>query len=235
MQELLFLEAAADSAQPRSDTREVNNYTRALEQGLRRIETLPLSRRLVSELHEILLQGVSADRGAHFTPGQFKTEQNWIGGRLIQNARFVPPPPAESLDALSDLEKYIHDQSDDLPLLIKLALIHYQFETIHPFPDGNGRVGRLIIPLVLCEQKAMSQPLLYLSAYFEKNYDQYIDAMYEISRTGAWENWIIFFLNGGGNHSQECDRKISRSSGFAPPIFFQNPIRQIFRVVRQVG
>jgi Fic family protein len=197
MQELLFLEAeAANTSKTRTDTREVNNYTRALEHGLRRIEELPLSKRLICELHKILLQDVAIDRGAHLTPGEFKIEQNWIGGRTIQNARFVPPPPAEAINALSDLEKYIHDQSDDLPLLIQLALIHYQFETIHPFPDGNGRVGRLIIPLVLCEQNAMSQPLLYLSAFFEKHYDNYIDHMFEVSKSGAWEEWIIFFLDG---------------------------------------
>jgi Fic family protein len=196
IQELLFLEAEIDSSKARTDTREVNNYTRALEQGLRRIEELPLSKRLISELHKILLDGVTAERGGHFTPGEFKTEQNWIGARMIENARFVPPPPAQSIEAISDLEKYIHGPSDDIPLLIKLALIHYQFETIHPFPDGNGRVGRLIIPLILCEQKAMSQPLLYLSAFFEKNYDQYIDKMFEVSRSGSWEEWISFFLEG---------------------------------------
>jgi Fic family protein len=207
MQELLFLEAEMDSSKARTDTREVNNYTRALEFGLRRINELPLSKRLISELHEVLLRGVAADRGAHFTPGEFKTEQNWIGARTIQNARFVPPPPAETINALSDLEKYIHDEGDDIPLLIKLALIHYQFETIHPFPDGNGRVGRLIIPLVLCEQKAMSQPLLYLSAFLEKHYDQYIDTMFEVSKSGAWEEWIIFFLEGVEAASKNAIKK----------------------------
>lgn len=143
----------------------------------------------------MLLENVTTSRGAGFIPGEFKTDQNWIGARLIQNARFVPPPPRESLEAMDDLEKYIH-ATDDIPILVKLALIHYQFETIHPFPDGNGRVGRLIIPLILCERGALSQPLLYLSAFFEKNYDRYIDLMYEVSRCGQWEAWIEFFLEG---------------------------------------
>ncbi len=195
MEELLFLEVGADKEKAREDTKEVNNYTQALRHGLNRISDLPLSKRLISELHEVLLRDASLDRGALFTPGEFKKDQNWIGARLIQNARFVPPPPTEALNAMDDLEKYIHSP-DDIPLLIKLALIHYQFETIHPFPDGNGRVGRLLIPLMLCEREAMSQPLLYLSAFFEKNYDKYIDLMYEVSRSGVWLDWIRFFLEG---------------------------------------
>jgi Fic family protein len=195
MQELLFLEAEKDSTKARTDTREVDNYTKALDQGLKLITQIPLSKRLICELHKTLLAGVAAERGGHFIPGEFKTEQNWIGARLIENARFVPPPPTQTLDAISDLEKYIHE-ADDVPFLIKLATVHYQFETIHPFPDGNGRIGRLIIPLMLCERKAMSQPLLYLSSFFERNYDKYIDTMFDVSRSGAWEAWILFFLEG---------------------------------------
>lgn len=194
--ELLMLELSPDVQGVRSDTREVHNYIRALQHGLKLIPTLPLSKRLFRELHQVLLQGVSADRGARFAAGEFKRDQNWIGARTIENARFVPPPPDESMAALDELEKFIHRANEDLPLLIKLALIHYQFETIHPFPDGNGRVGRLIIPLMLCEQKALSHPLLYMSAYFEKHYDNYIDFMYEVSRNGSWDNWVAFFLAG---------------------------------------
>ncbi len=190
--ELLMLERSPDTP-ARSDTREVNNYNLALRYGLRRFPELPISKRLFYELHKILLDGVSLDRGARFVPGELKTEQNWIGGRTIQNARFVPPPPNESLNALDELEKFIHNESE-LPLLIKLALIHYQFEAIHPYPDGNGRVGRLIIPLLLCEQKAMSQPLLYVSTFFERNYDEYINLMFNVSRTGNWNEWAKFFL-----------------------------------------
>jgi Fic family protein len=142
-----------------------------------------------------LLTNVASDRGAAFEPGEFKKDQNWIGARLLQNARYVPPPPAETIACMDQLEKYIHSDSE-IPLLIQLALIHYQFEAIHPFPDGNGRVGRLLIPLILCEKQAMSQPLLYLSAYFEKHYDQYIDLMFAVSKHGAWNEWIEFFLNG---------------------------------------
>ncbi len=190
--ELLMLERVPD-AQVRSDTREVNNYKRALEYGLQRVATLPLSKRLFCELHAILLEGVSPHRGAHIAPGELKKDQNWIGGSTIQNARFVPPPPSQTLDALDALEKFIHAPGV-LPLLIRVALVHYQFEAIHPFADGNGRVGRLIIPLMLCTEGAMSQPLLYMSAVFERNYDRYIDTMFEVSRTGAWDAWIEFFL-----------------------------------------
>lgn len=193
--ELLILEVEADPSKARTDTQEVRNYTRALDHGLQRIKTLPISKRLIQEMHEILLSGVGPNRGARFRPGEFRTDQNWIGARLIQSAKFVPAPANEALRCLDDLERYIHSE-DELPLLIQLALIHYQFETIHPFPDGNGRIGRLLIPLLLCEQKALSQPLLYLSTYLERNYTQYIDLMYEVSKSGAWNDWIKFFLDG---------------------------------------
>jgi Fic family protein len=193
--ELLILEVEADPSKARPDTQEVRNYTRALDHGLERIKTFPISKRLIQEMHEILLTGVGPNRGARFRPGEFKTDQNWIGARLIQNAKFVPAPPQEAMACLDDLERYIHSEGD-LPLLIQLALIHYQFETIHPFPDGNGRIGRLLIPLLLCEHKALSQPLLYLSAYLERNYTKYIDLMYEVSRSGGWNEWIKFFLDG---------------------------------------
>jgi Fic family protein len=190
--ELLMLERSPD-APVRSDTREVNNYNRALRRGLRRLSDLPLSKRLFCELHGILLEGVSIDRGAKIVPGELKKNQNWIGSRSIQTARFIPPPPKEAMDTLDELEKFIH-ADDELPLLIKLALVHYQFEAIHPFPDGNGRVGRLIIPLMLSEKGAMSQPLLYVSTFFEKNYDEYIDRMFNVSRSGDWNGWTEFFL-----------------------------------------
>jgi Fic family protein len=204
--ELLMLERSPDTSRVRSDTREVNNYNRALREGLLRVHSLPLSKRLFCELHKTLLEGVSIDRGARFTPGEIKKEQNWIGARTIQNARFVPPPPRETLDALDDLERFIHN-TNHLPLLIKLALIHYQFEAIHPFPDGNGRVGRLIIPLMLCEQNAMSQPLLYLSTFFEKHYDRYINSMFNVSRHGAWDDWVEFFLEGIATASESAMKK----------------------------
>jgi Fic family protein len=193
--ELFLFEVGADNAHTRTDTKEVHNYTRALEYGLGRLSALPISARLISEIHAVLMDGVAPARGAQFVPGEFKIDQNWIGARLIQNARFVPPPPDEAREALAELEKYIHG-ADTLPLILKLALIHYQFEAIHPFPDGNGRIGRLLIPLILCEQRAMSQPLLYISPFFEQNYNEYIDRMYDVSRNGCWEAWIEFFLRG---------------------------------------
>lgn len=193
--ELLMLEAGQDDSRARNDTKEVRNYQTALRYGLEQLPNLPVSSRLMSEMHVRLMDGVSPARGALIRPGEFKRDQNWIGARTIQNARFVPPPPAEAIDALSDLEKYIHSD-DGNPLLVRLALIHYQFETIHPFPDRNGRIGRLLIPLLLSERKVMNQPLLYISSYFERHYDEYIDGLYEVSRRGAWNSWIRFFLEG---------------------------------------
>lgn len=194
MSELVLYEAGRNERDVSSDTVEVRNYGRALEEGIARLDTLPVSSRLILELHRTLMSGVAHNRGAHITPGEFKREQNWIGARLIQNSRFVPPPPREAEQCMSDLERYIHADESDVPLVVRLALIHYQFEAIHPFPDGNGRIGRLLLPLILAERREMSHPLLYLSSYFEKHYDQYIDLMYDVSRLGAWEPWIRFFL-----------------------------------------
>jgi Fic family protein len=203
---LLMLEVEANPQNASSDTREVRNYTTALDHGMKRLKDLPVSKRLMQEMHKILLTGVGADRGAQFEPGDFKTHQNWIGGRTIQVARFVPPPPTEAMTCLDELEKYIH-QDADLPMLIKLALIHYQFEAIHPFPDGNGRIGRLLIPLILCEKGALTQPLLYLSAFFEKNYTKYIDLMFAISSRGEWTQWIEFFLTGVAESATSAIKK----------------------------
>ncbi len=192
--ELLIYEADS-GANARADTREVRNYSRALERGLELLSEIPVSTRLIQELHSVLMANVATDRGANFAPGELKIHQNWIGGITLPSARFVPPPPGDARDCLSELEKYIH-KKDEMPILVKLALIHYQFETIHPFPDGNGRVGRLLIPLILAETKLMPQPLLYLSTFFERHYRQYIDLMFEVSKTGAWEPWVQFFLQG---------------------------------------
>jgi Fic family protein len=197
LSELFVLEVGKDSAQARSDTREVHNYIRALNHGLHRLKELPVCNRLIRETHEVLMSGVSPGRGAAFVPGQFKKDQNWIGARLIENARFIPPPPHLIEGAMAALEQYINEADEQqMPPLIKASLIHYQFETIHPFPDGNGRVGRLLIPLFLCSRNQISQPLLYLSQYFEKNYGEYIDRMFEVSRSAAWGAWIEFFLIG---------------------------------------
>ena len=166
------------------------NYVRALEHAVARLAELPVCLRLMREIHEILLRGVRTQRGANITPGEFKTTQNWIGGPTIQSARFVPPPPLETVECLRELERFIHDdEALRLPPLIYSAMIHYQFETIHPFPDGNGRVGRLLILLILCEKQVLPQPLLYMSSFFEKNRGEYIDTLFSVSSMGNW-NWL---------------------------------------------
>jgi len=207
LSQLFLFELDQDTSRAPSDAKEVWNYVRALEFALGQLDTLPISGRLIKETHRILLTGVQTHRGAHIVPGEYRTDQNWIGARLIENARFVPPPPQEVNNAMSDLEKYIHLDDPELPLLIRLALIHYQFETIHPFPDGNGRVGRLLIPLILCARKEISQPLLYLSPYFEKHYDEYIDRMLSVSTHGLWGSWIAFFLDAVEESCREAIEK----------------------------
>ena len=178
----------------RDDVREVRNYVSALEHGLRRLEELPLSLRLIREIHEILMTGV---RGEHATPGEFRRSQNWIGrpGSTIETAAFVPPPPAEMNVALGEWERFLHDR-DSLPDLVQCALIHERFEAIHPFLDGNGRIGRLLITLFLVERERMSQPLLYLSAYFEANRSHYYDALQAVRTQADWRGWLLFFLTG---------------------------------------
>lgn len=175
-----------------SDVQEVQNYVQALEFGLKRLSTLPVSSRLMRELHDHLMKGV---RGQERTPGEFRRSQNWIGspGSTLTNAVYVPPPVAEMQEALSELERFINDRPE-LPPLIRLGLIHYQFEAIHPFLDGNGRVGRLLISLLLCSWEMLPQPLLYLSAYFEQNRQAYYDHLLAVSRHNQWEEWLIFFL-----------------------------------------
>jgi Fic family protein len=201
IEQLVLFEAGVDVANEAPDAGEVHNYVRALEHGIRRLHELPVCLRLMNELHAILLGGVRDHRGARVAPGEFRRTQNWIGARRIQDARYVAPPPQEVMPTLDALEKYIQSEQRDFPLLVRVALIHYQFEAIHPYPDGNGRVGRLLIPLILCERKALSQPLLYLSNYFERNRDEYIDLMLDISQVGSWERWIEFFVRGV---EQEC-------------------------------
>jgi Fic family protein len=176
------------------DVDEVVNYIRAMNKGLERLTALPLSLRLIREIHAELLKGV---RGEHRTPGEFRTTQNWIGppGSTIDNATFIPPPPHEMQAALGDLEKYIH-KDDKLPALVKNALIHAQFESIHPFLDGNGRVGRLLITFILVHDNILKRPLLYLSYFFKRNRQQYYDRLNNIRNKGDWEGWIKFFLQG---------------------------------------
>ena len=194
--DLLLYDASHGAAAADPDTREVFNYVAALQQGLEMQQTLPISTRLIRKLHEILLKGVKRHRGAEIVPGELKRDQNFIGSRArrIDEARFVPAPPNETGRLMGDLEKFINsDDAKEMPPVVTNALIHYQFETIHPFPDGNGRVGRLLVPLVLASHKVMDLPLLYISPFIEINKDEYNERMLEVSRSGAWEDWIKFF------------------------------------------
>jgi len=189
-------------APPESDVREVLNYVSALEYGLERLVTLPVSIRLIRELHERLMEGV---RAGHATPGEFRRMQNWIGppGCTLNEAPFVPPPVPQMHEALDGLEKYLHSQ-DVYPPLVRLALVHYQFEAIHPFIDGNGRVGRLLISLLLVERGLLPLPLLYLSAYFYRHRGEYYDLLSAVSERGAWAEWLSFVLQGIAEQSQDA-------------------------------
>jgi Fic family protein len=193
LQQLLLFETAPSDEPGDADVREVANYVAALELGFSLLERLPVSLRLIRQIHERLMEGV---RGQEQRPGEFRHIPNLIGhrGATPDTARFVPPPVKEMHEALHDLERYIGEHRDDLPFLIQLALVHYQFEVIHPFMDGNGRVGRLLIALQLRERAYLPQPLLYLSAYFEYHRDAYRDHLLAVSRSGTWTQWIDFFL-----------------------------------------
>jgi Fic family protein len=193
LNDLLRFEADATAGVPIDDVREVSNYVAAMQHGLERRSQLPLSLRLIREMHAKLMAG---GRGMTQQPGEFRTSQNWIGGTRPGNAMFVPAPPNEVMPALSALEKYLHDEGDPLPPLIKAGLIHVQFETIHPFLDGNGRLGRLLITLFLCERGLLRQPLLYLSLYLKQNRETYYRLLQEVRDRGAWEAWLEFFLDG---------------------------------------
>jgi Fic family protein len=175
-----------------SQTQEVLNYMRALNHGFQRLAEIPVCLRLFCELHEVLMRGVRGDT-AH--PGKFRTIQNFIGSSTdIREARFVPPPVPEMQRCLQELEQYIHATDDGLPALIRLALVHYQFETIHPFRDGNGRVGRLLIPLLLCTYERIDKPVLYVSPHLERHRTQYADLLLRVSQTGDYQSWVRFFL-----------------------------------------
>lgn len=180
------------------DVREVANYVRALDHGLERLRMIPLSLNLIRELHGILLEGV---RGSDRHPGQFRRCQNWIGSaRHIEDAIYVPPPHERLGELLSAFERFVITPGD-IPLLVRLALIHYQFEAIHPFEDGNGRLGRLLLSLLLDSERALPHPVLYLSAYFERHRSDYYDDLLDVSRRGAWTEWIRFFLRGVADQS----------------------------------
>jgi Fic family protein len=191
LSDLLLFELDQEPGVPLDDVREVSNYVAALDHGLRLLEEgLPLSLRLFREIHGVLL---TKGRGSNQTPGEFRRSQNWIGGTRPGNAAFVPPPAEEVLECMSKLELFLHDQPEPTPVLLKAALAHVQFETIHPFLDGNGRLGRLLIALFLCEQKVLREPMLYLSLYFKMHRQYYYELLNNVRMTGDWEAWLDFF------------------------------------------
>ncbi len=194
LQDVLAAEARVLAPDRPQDVDEVVNYVRAMNYGLHRLHELPVSVRLIREIHTELLRGV---RGQHLTPGEIRTSQNWIGpaGCSLNEATFVPPPPHEVVRHLSDLERFLHADLP-IPALIRIGLAHAQFETIHPFLDGNGRVGRLLITFLLCEQEILHKPVLYLSHYFKRHRQEYYDQLQSVRDRGTWEEWLAFFLRG---------------------------------------
>lgn len=205
----LFAFEIDEASQRSPDVREVANYVKAMVYGLERLKELPICGRLIRELHAILMDGA---RGGHILPGEFRTTQNWIGrpGCTLNDATYVPPPPEELAATLSDLEKYVNDEQSKEPALVKCAFIHYQFEAIHPFADGNGRVGRLLITLFLCSSGLLSQPLLYLSEFIERHREDYYRLLLAVSQKGVWEEWLDFFLRGVAVQAQSATAQANR-------------------------
>ncbi len=194
LSDLLLYESEEAPGVPIDDTRDVSNYVAAMNHGLARLrENFPLSLRLIREIHAILL---AKGRGQDKDPGEFRRSQNWIGGARPGTALFIPPPPHLVLPSLGELETFIHTDTPGLPLLVKAALVHVQFETIHPFLDGNGRLGRLLITFLLCERAILREPLLYLSLFFKQNRQTYYDLLQGVRERGDWESWLHFFLQG---------------------------------------
>lgn len=194
LSDLLLFELDETPGVPVDDVIGVSNYVAALDLGLKRLqENFPLSNRLIREIHGVLL---SRGRGKDKQPGEFRRSQNWIGGTRPGNASFVPPPPNRMHEAMSDLERFLHDKPERTPVLIKAALVHVQFETIHPFLDGNGRVGRLLIPLLFHAEGLLREPLLYMSLYFKERRPEYYDLLNQVRMEGDWEKWLGFFAEG---------------------------------------
>jgi Fic family protein len=248
---LLFEEGELPHRQV-EDVVEVSNYVAAIEHGLKRMENgFPLSLRLIREMHSILLR---SGRGASMQPGEFRRSQNWIGGTRAANALFVPPPPEELNGSLDALEKFFHNEDLGLPSLIRAGLAHVQFETIHPFLDGNGRLGRLLITLMLCDSGALKQPILYLSLYLKTHRADYYRLLQEVREHGAWEAWMEFFLTGVAEtaeqatetaskllHLFENDRQKIKEFGRASPVVLRvhewlqrNPVTTIKRVSNEL-
>lgn len=206
--DLLKEEAQVFDPMRPDDTNEIINYVKAMNHGLERVKSLPLSNRLIRETHGILMDNV---RSQYQSPGEFRTSQNWIGspGCTLRDAKFVPPPPSELPALLSELEKCIH-ADDDLPMLVKIALVHAHFETLHPFLDGNGRVGRLLITFQLCEREIIQKPVLYLSHYLKQHRETYYRLLQGTRDDGEWEDWIGFFLKGVTEVSNQATEMVRR-------------------------
>ncbi|WP_043588824.1 Fic family protein [Geminisphaera colitermitum] len=206
--DIIKFEAEGSSGVQSDDVIEVSCYVAAMEHGLRRLaEGFPLSLRLLREIHGVLL---SKGRGHQKQPGEFRTSQNWIGGSRPGNAAYVPPPVEQMMESLGTLEKFLHDEPVPTPVLVKAALAHVQFETIHPFLDGNGRVGRLLITLLLCHEKILSQPLLYLSLHLKQNRDEYYRLLQRVRTDGEWEDWLAFFLGGVASTAEQATSTAKR-------------------------
>jgi len=205
---ILRFEANLEPSEDINEIKEVVNYIKAMNYGINRLKNIPLSNKLIKEIHKILIKGT---RGTLKTPGEFRKTQNWLGpqGANLSEAIFVPPPPDTVINLMSNLEKFIHSR-DEIPPLIKISLIHAQFETIHPFLDGNGRVGRLLITFYLFWEKILSRPLLYLSFYLKKNRIEYYDWLMKIRLDGDWEGWLKFFLKGVKEVSEEAANSASK-------------------------
>jgi Fic family protein len=237
---------------PLDDVTEVSNYVRAMEHGLRRVRGgFPLSNRLIREVHKILL---SRGRGAGKSPGEFRRSQNWIGGTRPGNARLVPPPPHRVAEAMGALEKFLHDAKAP-PTLLKAALWHVQFETIHPFLDGNGRVGRLVVTLLLCAESILREPLLYLSLFLKQHRARYYELLDSVRKDGDWEAWVAFFCEGVAAVSEtavatarrllelaEADRdrlaRLGRKAGSAAAVqhaLLRTPVCTIPRLAERTG
>jgi len=206
LDDLLRFETDSAPSVPVNDVTEVSSYVAALNHGLKRMKGgFPLSLRLIREIHKILLTN---SRGQHKTPGEFRRSQNWIGGTRPGNARFVPPPPDKVSELMSELEKFTH-ANDKIPMLVKAALIHQQFETIHPFLDGNGRAGRMLITLFLCDKGFLRSPFLYLSLFFKKHRDLYYEMLSEPRKSGDWEKWLNFFLEGAAVTASDAKKTLA--------------------------
>ena len=228
---ILRFEANLEPTEDINEIKEVINYIKALDYGINRLQDIPMSSRLIKEIHKILIQGT---RGTHKTPGEFRKTQNWLGpqGATLSEATFIPPPPNILMELISNLEKFMH-KKDEIPSLIKISLIHSQFETIHPFLDGNGRMGRLLITFYLYREGILSRPLLYLSFYLKKNRIKYYDLLMKIRLEGNWEEWSSFFLKGIKEVSEEAAnsaREIIILKNTILKSLFNNKISSIYAV-----